>query len=435
MIQYSLRKKPFQLLIMLYLFLPILFTLLYRLPISTTTTLSITDAWFLSSSAISVTGLSTVPMSDLSLFGQFLLLLEIQIGGIGIMALFVTSFSLFRNASTFQTRTLMSIDQQQRNTNTIQSLLSFVLYFSLSVELIGWFFLSPFIQTYDPTIDHIWFKTLFHSVASYTNAGFTLLGNDLSSFQNTPLFLLPTTVLIMFGVIGFTVTHELFQGKRKLSLSTKTNLFVHPILWLGGGIVIFLLEKTKRLQDLPIHDQVMNAWFLSITSRSGGLSTLDIHSLSLSTLIVIMALMFIGGSTSSCGGGIRTTTLAVVSARFFATLTGKKEATLFNRSLYSHDVHKAHALVVFFASLFMCTTFLLSIFEPFSLKNLAFEALSAATTTGLSTGITSTLTTPSKFILSFVMLIGRIGLFSLVFSLVNPKTEALTFSKESILTN
>lgn len=435
MAQITFKQSPVKLIVSIYLILSFLFMVLYLLPFSHNGDLKPIDAWFVSVSAISVTGLSSIDVSSvLTRFGQTLLMIQIQLGGIGIMSFIAVLFLLFRKKLSLPQQTLMSFDQNQSSLKSIRRLTTYIVLVAFIIELIGFLlFLKPVYAHYR-TIGDTLFISAFHAIASFTNAGFDLFGDSLFSFSTVPMMVIPTALLIFLGVLGFPIYLELFFSKgKKKSLFFKVNVFSHLILITAGFLLFFLLEKQNESLSFSTAERALNTFFLSVTSRSGGLSTFDIGFLSEASFLILIILMFIGGSPSSVGGGIRTTTLVVLVAKFIASIKGKEETVLFKKALYEKDIN--NAFIVFFGFLITYLTFTLIIItiEPYSSRELFFEVMSALTTTGLSTGITSELSTVSKLLLSFLMILGRVGIISLIYSFVKRKKSNIKHVHERII--
>lgn len=425
--------SPFRVIVFIYLLIALLFTLLYLLPFSSTGGLSFLDAWFLSSSAISVTGLTTINIAEeLSEIGQLLLLLEIQIGGIGIMAILGILLMVFTQSVSLSQQTLMSFDQNQNGLKSIKKLMIFIISFTLIIESIGFFAIYPVISA--STSEHAVLLSVFHAVASFTNAGFDLFGGSLIGYSTHSFFLLVTAGLIFAGAIGFpTVLELLFSKGKKKSLYTKVNVTGHALLIVGGFLLFLILEWTKSFKGLSGIDTVTNALFLSVTSRNGGLSAVPLDTISMSSLFVLMLLMFIGGSASSSAGGIRVTTFAVLLAKLRSVMKGQEQVSLFKKGVHEEEVNKSLLVFFVFLGLFLTSSFVLSIVETQPMDALLFEIMSAMTTTGLSIGITGELSSFSILWLSFLMILGRIGIIAMIYSLVKPKKANTRYVKEHMI--
>lgn len=433
----GLQKKlaPLKWIFSLYIGAIMIFSLLYALPISRKQDLSLIDILFLSSSGISVTGLTTFDISaNLTRFGQLLLLIQMQIGGIGIMVAFAYFFIFIGKKFSLPQLVLMSFDQNQKSIQSIRHIMVFVLLIAFVSETIGFLFIFPSIQPlYESTWESI-FVASFHSVSSFTGSGFDLFGNSLYSFQTSPVFLITTAFLIFLGSIGFPVIIDVIANwNKKKSLFTKTNLTVHLSLIAFGFLFFLFIEKGNSFLTLNTKDLLSNALFLSVTARNGGLSTTDVGALAPATLLILLFLMFIGSSSSSCGGGIRTTTFAVLISKVWCTIRGNKDTILFKKRISEDDVNKSIIVFFLFSFLFFASTLLLSVIEDFSIMEIAFEVVSALTTTGLSMGITSELSAFSKVWLTALMLIGRVGVVAWIYVFLQTKQTKIRYVEEPII--
>lgn len=429
------KNKPFRIIGLLYLLLSLFFMVLYLLPISLNQPLGIVDAWFLSSSAMSVTGLSTINVTEhLTTFGKTVLLIQIQLGGIGIMAAIGVLLMMFSQNMSLSNQTLMSLDQNQKGLKSIKKLILFIFGFTFLIEAIGIIIFFPTVHSMHEDLPTTLFISVFHATASFTGAGFDLFGGSLIDFSTHSIFVVTSAALIFLGAIGFpTMLDLLFSKGKKKSLYTKVNVYTHLSLLLVGFVLFLNFEFLSSFSAFDLKDKIMNALFLSVTSRSAGLSTVDLGILSSSSIFLLLFLMFIGGSASSCAGGIRTTTFAVLVAKFISIVKGREDVVIFKKSLHEEDVNKSYMVFFVFMGLFLISTMFLSHIENFPLELLMFEIMSALTTTGLSIGITEELSAFSKVWLSVLMIIGRIGTISMIYTLIKPKKTTTKYVKEHLI--
>lgn len=429
------KSSPFRIIVLLYLVFSLFFMGLYLLPASLNEPLPLIDAWFLSASAMSVTGLSTINLAEhLSGFGKVVLLVQVQMGGIGIMAILGVLYMTFSQNVSLSQQTLISLDQNQRGLKSVKKLIFFILAFTLLVEAIGFFIFFPTVHQEYSDLPTAIFISLFHATASFTGSGFDMFGGSLEGYATHSTFMITSGVLIFFGAIGFpTILDLLFSRGKKKSLYTKVNLITHAALLGIGFSLFFLFEFLHSFDGMQLKDKLVNAAFLSVTSRNAGLSTIDLGDLSSSALFLVLILMFIGGSASSCAGGIRTTTFAVLIAKLVSIAKGQTDVVIFRKSLHEEDVNKSYLVVSVFLGLFLFSAMLLSSLEPFTLDEMMFEVMSALTTTGLSIGITEDLSALSKLWLSALMIIGRIGIISIIYTLIKPKKSSTKYVKEHLI--
>ncbi|MGB8002255.1 MAG: potassium transporter TrkG [Anaerobacillus sp.] len=426
--------KSFRYIFLMYLGTILLFSILYMVPFANTGSVKFIDALFVSTSALSVTGLSSIAISsDLTTIGQALLIIEMQLGGIGILVLVSYLFMMMGKKLTMSSMLLISKDQNQSQLKTIRSLSISVLMIALTVEIIGFILMFHAVHEHYSSVKEAVFVTVFHSVASFTNAGFDLFGDSLLSYQHNWLLLLTSATMIFLGSLGFpTIVEYIFAFRKKKSLFTKVNIRLHSTLFLIGTLVYFLLEHEGVLAHLSVTDKIVNVVFLSATSRSGGLTTVDVATLDITTVLIVMCFMFIGGASSSTGGGLRLTTFAVLLAKMVSVVKSEEYTTLFKKTISQDSINKSFLIFLSFIFLFGFSTITLSIFEGQEIELIAFEVISALTNTGLSMGITSELHWISKLILCLLMIIGRIGVFSFIYVVFKIEKSRTRYIKEDL---
>ncbi|AZN40044.1 TrkH family potassium uptake protein [Paenibacillus albus] len=431
MLRTIIRKlSPGKIIILAYMLGIIVFTILLKLPISHKpgVKLHIIDALFTAASAVSVTGLTTVPTSDtFTTFGAFVLMAAFQFGGVGIMTLGSFYWFLMGQHIGLLERKLIMIDQNRNQLAGLVQLMRVVLILTLAIELTGTllFGFYFYVTGLTDSLPNALFNGMFHSVSAFTNAGFDLFGDSLARYSKDYFVQSFTMLLIILGAIGFPVMAELweFVSRRRrrnstnrrfrFSLFTKVTLSAHVILLLTGAIIIWLTEAGHSFEHMPLHQQLMNSLFTSVSSRSAGLTTVDVSSLHHASLLIISALMFIGASPSSMGGGIRTTTIAIIVLVILSFARGERMPRAFNRSISMEDTLKSF---IFFAlAVLLVLTGIFAVFmseaHQFDLSAVLFEVTSAFGTCGMSTGITGSLHLGSKITLIMLMFIGRIGMY------------------------
>ncbi|WP_026696084.1 TrkH family potassium uptake protein [Peribacillus kribbensis] len=426
--------KAFRLVFIFYLTTILLFTLIYLLPISHLSRIGVIDSVFVSTSALSVTGLSTIDISrSLSVFGQIILMIEMQLGGIGILVVMSYLFLMLGKRLTMSNLLLLSKDQNQSNLRNIRSLAFSVLLIALLFEFVC-FLVSLFVLLPHYTnVSHAVFLALFHSVASFTNSGFDLFGNGLLSYQKSKWFVLTTAFTIFFGSLGYpTIMEYVFSFKKKKSLFTRINIRMHFGLLAAGALLFFLLEYGHALQRLNLMDKFTNSIFLSATARNGGLSTLPLSSVTMTSLMILMFLMFIGGASSSAGGGIRLTTFRVLIAKTASVAKSQEHTVIKKKNIAEETINKSFLIFFSFSMLLFIAAVILSMLEKQPMEAIIFEVLSALTNTGLSLGITSELSSVSKIVLILLMIIGRIGIFSMIYSVLKLKASRTRYLKEDL---
>ncbi|TLS50241.1 ATPase [Paenibacillus antri] len=434
----SFTKSPFKKITIGYLAISLAFAFLYWLPPFRQGELSFLDAWFISSSALSTTGLSTVVVADVLTPGaQWLMILEMQIGGIGFMGIIGSYLFLMYRDATLPQLTLMGFDQNQRSLRNVKSLILFIAMFSALSEFIGFLFLMPDVLRAEPHVGTAIRDAAFHAVSAFTNTGLDVFGGTIEPFNRSPVFMIVTALLVFLGVLGFPTVWELIylRGKKK-SLYTKVNLLFHAVLLVVGAVLITALEWGNRstVGDMPYGLRALNTMFLSVVSRSGGLGNVDLGAAMPATVLLLMALMFIGGSASSTAGGIRITTFAILLAKARSAITRNSDVILFRKSLYEEDVQKAYLIFFFVLIFFFLSCFVLFVSESATdTLAIVFEAMSAITNNGFSHGVTGGLSPFGKLWLILMMMVGRIGIISIIYSIVKPKKSAVKYIKESII--
>ncbi|MCQ6559050.1 TrkH family potassium uptake protein [Paenibacillus mendelii] len=429
---------------MLYILTTFLAAVLLRLPIfhKPGVSLSFIDSLFTAASSVSVTGLSVVTVHEVFNNGGIVLLTVLfQIGGIGIMTLSTLFWLLFGQRIGLEQRMVIATDHNRPGLSGLVQLMRSILMIALIIELIGTVLLGTYtwLAGYHDHWYTAYFNSFFTSVSAFTNAGFFLQSDSMISYANDYIYQVIVMFLIISGAIGFPVLLELKRRlvnrkqRQHFSLFTKITTLTFAVLIVVGALLFYVFEQGRFLQDKSWHESFFYALFHSVSSRSGGLSTMDISLLSTSTMMMLSGLMFIGASPSSVGGGIRTTTFFVLVAAVFAYMRGYKEVKVFGRELEEDDIKRA--FIVFFAAigLIFTSVLLLTAFEDIPFERLLFEVCSAFGTTGLSAGITETLGTASKIVLIITMIIGRIGLVNLLLLKKDDQPVRIRYPKEHVI--
>ena len=402
------------------------------------------DALFTATTATCVTGLVTVTTASAwSVFGQVVILLLIQIGGLGIITVMSGLMILINRRMGIGDRLLI---QDAFNLNTMSGLGDFikkVLLGTLIIEGAGALLYMPVFVS-DFGVRGIWIS-VFNSVSAFCNAGMDIIGeNSLYDYATNPLVNLTTSALIILGGIGYIVWWDVIrvfgtEGKhrlRRLTLHSKIALSVSLLLVLVGGVCIFAFEYNNpaTIGSLSLFDKIQVSLFQSVTTRTAGFASIPQQDLTDPSAIFSILLMFIGGSPVGTAGGIKTVTLAVLIASAMASVTGKNDVTLFNRTVSKQAVSKASAVcTTSFAILFISTLLLATVTDaPF--MDVLYETASATATVGLTRGITPTLSVIGKTIIIINMYLGRVGPISLALALNGNKktTNAVKNPTEDI---
>ena len=417
-------------------------TILLTLPISNADGqfLNPLDALFSATSATCVTGLSVIDVStQLNLFGQIVMMLLIQIGGLGLMTFMAVFILIIKNRLSLNEKIAMKEMLNQDKVFNMRKFLLDILYYTLFFEAIGAILISfRMIPTYG--IFDGGFKSIFLAVSAFCNAGFDTLGTvSLQNYVHDPLMCFTIMGLIVLGGIGFAVWFDirdkiapllrrdisLKQFQRRLSLHTKIVLIITLCLIVIGAVAIIALEftNTKTIGGFSFPEKVMTGLFESIALRTAGFTTINYAMLRESTGLVMMILMFIGGSPGGTAGGIKTTTFAVLVIYIVCMLKGREHTTVLRRNIPNGIIIRAMGL--FFINLVALFTgiFLLCIFQKNDFLTICFEAVSAMATVGSSLGLTGVLGVAGKFIIIFLMYIGRIGISTLILSITRRRGE------------
>lgn len=375
------------------------------------------DALYTSTSATCVTGLVVFDTADhWSWFGEITILLLIQIGGLGLITLMTFFMSAMGRKSGLKT---MMLAQESLNTFDWQDsirLIRGVVVVVFGIEFIGAVLLSnAFIPQYG--IKGLYFG-IFHAVSAFCNAGFDVLGGlkSMSEYKDNPLVLYTIDGLIMVGGLGFIVWQDLwsFRKTRKLQIHTKLVLLISIILWVGGSLFIYLVERqnVNTLGSMTSHEQVNAAIFLSVNARTAGYASFNLNAMNDVTKVFTSLLMFIGAASGSTGGGIKVNTLGVMLIAITSVVRSRDQIVFSKRTISTATVMKAFTILIFSGTLLIVVTMLITLINPeFRLVNALFESASAFGTVGLSIGMSTSpdYGTLSKFIHVLTMFIGRVG--------------------------
>lgn len=398
-------------------------------------TISYIDALFVATTSLCVTGLSPVVTADQwSYFGQGVILLLVQFGGLGVVTFTTTVLLLLGKRITLSERMLI---QEAYNLDSISGVVKLTIRIikgTLFVEACGAVLYSfVFIPEYG-ILEGIW-KSIFHSVSAFCNAGLDTVGSSgFIVYQTNVMINIATMLLIIFGGIGFPVWWDVLRvGKgiiqkeiawrdvfRKTMLHTKIVLVVTATLIFGGAFLILLFEynNTATIGNLSFGNKVMASIFESVTLRTAGFQTIPQEGLTEASSLLALLLMFIGGSPSGTAGGVKTVTMIILILSMMAAVRGDNEVTVFHRKITDNYVRRAVAVIVVSVIALLVVCMALSITEDVGFLDILFESMSAIATVGLTRGITSTLTVAGKLIIIFAMYLGRLG----------PITMALAFN-------
>lgn len=407
-----LLNHPARILLSTFLALSFLGTLLLIIPAATNAgAIDLVDAAFTSMSAVCVTGLIVLDTpTDFSGIGQFFILILIQLGGLGIMSITTVALhAMGRRLSLRQERLLTSMADTEHH-DLIASLV-IILKFTFIVEGIGALILTGLFYSVGDTLVQASWRGLFTSISAFCNAGFALQTNSLISYQNNPLILHMIALLIIFGGIApatSLIIPKWIQGQR-IPVAARIALIATLILLVSGTFFMLAFEWNGMLSGLSIFNKIHNAWFQSVTLRTAGFNSVDITQMISPTFLVMLCLMFIGGSPGGTAGGVKTTTIGILTLTFLANITNRKVVIIQNRKILSTTIYRAITMVASSAIIWFIVVLMLEVTQQISVRDLIFEATSALGTVGLSTGATAGLDEIGKIIIMIAMFTGRIG--------------------------
>lgn len=378
------------------------------------------DALFTATSAVCVTGLTTVnTFSHWNFWGQGIILLLIETGGLGFMSIPMLFFFSRKKKVNLSTRILLMNSINLHQISGSVNLMRYILQFSLAIQMSGSLLLAVVFVPRFGWSRGLWYS-FFHAVSAFCNAGFDLFGNSLLQFKNDPWILTVLSLLIIAGGLGFLVCLDVFQFFRKkrkhrrLLFHSKIAIATTVILLVAGSLFFLLIDSKPWYQSI----------FLATTPRTAGFFISDYRKMSMSGLLVTMLLMFIGGTSGSTAGGFKVTSLSVLVIKIRCLLKGRSRAEIYGRTIKESAVSRAFLLLVLYLFLIFSATFILSLTEKFSqsdtygLESILFEVISALSTVGLSMGLSEQLSDIGKLVIIGLMFIGRVGTFTILFSLI-----------------
>ena len=386
------------------------------------------SAFFTAVSASCVTGLVvTDTYLHWSLFGQIVILILIQIGGLGFITIGVGFSLLLQKRISLKQRGLLRESMNITDNSGIIRLVKLVLKGTALFEGAGALILT---LCFLPEMGFplALYYGIFHSVSAFCNAGFDLMGrfgySSFTGYNDNPVVIITLVLLIIIGGIGFFVWADLKEHKfrfKKYALHTKLVLCTSAILIIGGTLLFFFIERDNTLADMGTGRAVLNSLFSAVTPRTAGFNTVDTGSLTEGGKLLTIFLMFIGGCPGSTAGGIKVTTIAVLILYLRSMLTRTDGVNVFKRRLTDDAVPKATAGFTLNLFLAAIAAFLIAAFNSLGLTDIVFEAVSAISTVGMSTGITSSLSCGGKIVIAVLMYLGRVGSLSFAMAFTDKK--------------
>ena len=431
---------PAQFLVIGYLLVIISGTLLLMLPVSTIdgNGLGVVDAFFTATSATCVTGLIIVnTATHFTVFGQLLIMILIQIGGLGLMTMSTMIAFLIGKKISLKERLIIQEELNQFKISGMVRLVKYVLILTIIIEGIG--FLLLFLRfSKDYSFIRSLYLGLFHSISAFNNAGFDLLGTSFEGYYGDVTINFVIIMLIILGGLGFGVLLELYNTRniKKTSLQTKIVITITIILIIFGFFAILALEYSNEatIGNFKPGEKAIASFFMAITPRTAGFNTIPTANLNSATLFLIIILMFIGASPGSTGGGIKTTTFGVLLITVWSLVTGKKDIEIYKRRLEKEIVFKALSITMLSLGLVVLVTMVLSITEGMDFLPMFFETVSAFGTVGLSTGITKNLSNFGRIIITITMFSGRLGPLTLALAFAERKRNGIYhYPKEKVM--
>ena len=396
------------------------------------------DAFFTTTSAVCVTGLAVVDTANhWSLFGQAVILALIQLGGFGFMTTATMFLLMFGRRIGLRERLMVGESLGMERFGGLVKIVWQMAIFTLIAEIAGavmfYFFTSI------GTLEMPAWKSIFHAVSAFNNAGFDLFGgfSSLSGFQKDPPVLVLTSALIFLGGISFLVVTDLLRIRNWSHLSLDSKLVLSSTgLLLAFGTVVFLLTEYSNpdaMGPLSPAERVLNAFFQSVTARTAGFNTINMAVIGDYALFFTMLLMFVGGASGSTAGGIKVNNFSVLLSTVWSSLRGREHPSAFGREFNAQQIHRALAVAVLSLGLVSTAVFFLTLTDDFRFINLLFESVSAFGTVGLSSGLTPALSTAGRLIIIAVMFFGRLGPLTVTLALVQRQTvTGFRYPKETV---
>lgn len=442
---------PATLVLLSFLVAILLGTLLLKLPVAVQKgPIALIDALFTAASAVCVTGLIVVDTGIyFTLFGQGVILVLIQVGGLGVMTISVFLFRWLGKSVSIRQRMAMQDIFSHTPRHDILQLVKSVVFVTLAIEGGGALILTVVWSGTLPLHKAAWYG-LFHAVSAFCNAGFALYEDSLVSYSDQFPVVGTVGALIVVGGIGFPVLFDLltrFRNRKtrgRLSVQTKTVLLTSLLLIVGGAIFIAVLEYPTHPAPRSFSHMAYTALFQSITCRTAGFNTIDVASLHEATLAAMIFLMFFGASPGSCGGGVKTTTLALLAAFAYSRLRRQRRVNFFKKSIPQETLNRSISLILLSTGIITVVIFMLLVSDVATGRDVAghhgaflayvFETVSAFATVGLSMGVTPELSNWSKLWIIMTMIIGRVGILTFSYIITGAGADrGLEYAEENMM--
>lgn len=395
------------------------------------------DSMFVAASASCVTGLTTVNTAEhWNSYGHLLILILIQIGGLGVMTLATLFPLLLRKKIGLKSRQILKEQLNIDSLKRIMKLFRYVLVFTFLVEFLGAFLLSlRFVPIFG--MRKGWWYSIFHSISAFCNAGFDILGDSIYPYRNDTLINVTLMSLVVIGGLGFMVTAELFRKRsfKKLSTHSKLVLIISAFLIVIGSFAFYLIERQAGgvLYQEGIKNSILQSTFQSVSARTAGFYSVKLNQMHDTSVLFLIVLMVIGGSPGSTAGGLKTTTFGVLVLSTISIFKQEDEVKIFNKHIDSKTIRKALAIIMVYMGLIFLVIFILSLSENFKVLDISYEVASAFGTVGASRGITGDFSKIGKILITLSMYLGRIGPMTMAYSIgLKSKTKYIRYPEANI---
>jgi Trk-type K+ transport system membrane component len=401
----------------------ILGTIALALPIARTKPIAFIDLLFTAASSACVTGSYTVELQDFTTFGHIVLLILMQIGGIGLITLTIFLLSFFIDFG-FAHQVMVGQLLELESWKNVRTLIIFIMISTILIETLGAIAVYPVIRSLYP--ENAFFLSIFHAISSFCNVGVSLFPDSLDLFRNSYTVLFITALLMIVGGLGFVTWREIlyyirafyYKKRYKFSLHSKIVLYGTFGIISTASLMFWILEHDNTYAHMGYFQSILNAIFQAVSFRSGGFTTVPVSLLALPTLFITLFIMFIGASPVSTGSGIKVTTVTVFLATIKAAISDRTSVEIRGRQIATDQVYKAISIIALSAGWICLTTLFLLITETgWGFFAILFEAVSAFSNVGISTGLTRSLTTIGKIFIILSMIIGRVGSLTLLLAL------------------
>ncbi|MGL4307342.1 TrkH family potassium uptake protein [Cetobacterium sp. SF1] len=439
---YLKKLSPSRKLILSFFLAIILGSLLLMMPFSLRKGehISFLTSLFTITSAVCVTGLSVIDVGKvLSTYGQIVLLVFIQLGGLGVMTFSSLIFLMIGKKISYHERELLREERNAESNGEIIGFIKGLVATVFIIESIGAFFLTLEFMKSFPLEKAIYYG-IFHSISAFCNAGFALFSDNLEGYAHNFGVNMTISYLIIIGGIGFSVINSVIMAVRKnvkrFTLTSKVGILISIILTFGGTLLFMVLEYNNpgTIGKMNFFDKLLASFFQSVTTRTAGFNTVPMGNLTKGSIFMFCILMFIGASPGSTGGGIKTTTLGVMMFYVAGVVKGRENIEIFNRRIDWEILNRALAILVISIMYISIVIMLMMMVEDFKFEDIVFEVVSAFGTVGLSLGITAKLSIFSKILIIITMFIGRLGPLTFALALGENKVrENVKYPKENIL--